>query len=168
MTGFTKTAQVTMLDSTVGLGKSGVNTRTLYMALFKYVSGATHAGLEPNDDGTLPTGLAEVNTGAYARLAVDQTKWDNAVAGALGTPSSKSTNATIAFTAVGADFGELTAWGLYDVSSGGTSANLIASGPLTNSGGSAIAVTVNTGETFQFDAGNPVRAQLGDLSDTFA
>jgi hypothetical protein len=165
MTGFTKSGQVALLDSTAGLGKSGVNTRTLYLALFKYSSGATHAGLEPNDDGSLPSGLVEVTGAGYARLAVDQTKWDNAIAAALGTPSSKSSNATLAFTASGGNYGELLSWGLYDASTAGT---LVCSGPLTNSAGSAIAVTVNDGETFQFDSANPIRVQLGDLSDTFA
>jgi hypothetical protein len=32
----------------------------------------------------------------------------------------------------------------------------------------ATSVTVNAGETFQFDSSNQIKVQLGDPSDTFA
>lgn len=156
--GFSDSGELAILnDATVGLG------RTLYIALFKW-TGTAGAGANNtvNDDGTFPTTTSEVNTGGYARLSLLSTDW----AAATGTaPASKSTNVTKAWTASGAAFGELVGWGLFTALTGGT---LVALGTLTNSSGTPTSVTVNTGETFQFDASNPIRMQLGDPTDTFA
>lgn len=156
--GFSDASEQAILDNaTVGLG------RTLYIALFKW-SGTAGAGANNtiNDDGTFPTSVAEVSTGGYARVSLASTDW-NAATGTA--PASKSTNATKSWTASGAAFGELCGWGLYTASTAGT---FVAGGTLTNSVGTATSVTVNSGETFQFDATNPIKMQLGDPSDTFA
>jgi hypothetical protein len=109
----------------------------------------------------MPTNLAEVVASGYSRKTVNSTDWNSAVS---GDPTVIQTNATWAWTATAA-FGELASWGLYDANSGG---NLIVFGPLTNSSGTATSVTVNAGETFQFDSSNQIKVQLGDPSDTFA
>lgn len=156
-TGFTDAAERAILDdASSGLG------RTLYLALFKWTgtSGAG-TGVTPNDDGTLPTNLAEVSGGGYARLSVASSDWAAATGSA---PASKSTNATKTWTASGAAYGEVVAWGLYDAS---TSGNLVCFGSITNSGGTAITVTVVDGATVGFDSTNPIKMQLGDPSDTF-
>lgn len=158
-TGFTDAAERAILDdASSGLG------RTLYLALFKWTgtSGAG-TGITPNDDATLPTDLAEVSGGGYARLSIASGDW----AAATGTaPASKSMPASGSktWTASGAAYGEVVAWGLYDAS---TSGNLVCFGPITNSGGTAITVTVVDGATVGFDSTNPVKMQLGDPSDTF-
>ena len=159
MTGFTKSAQTALLENaTDGLG------RTLHLALFKWTGTAgAGAGQEPNDDGTLPTNVAEVSGGGYSRKSVASTDWSTAAAGALGTASSKqvpkSGGSAISWTASGAAYGELVAWGLYTASSGGT---LVASGPLTDSSGTPTYRTINDGDTFQFDSSNPILMRLGD------
>lgn len=161
-TGFTDAAERSILDdATVGLG------RTLYLGLYKWTGTAgAGAGNTANDDGTLGTGgaanVAEVNTGGYARVQILSGGWNAATGSA---PASKQTNGTLSWTASGAAFGELCGWGLYTASSGGTP---VCVGTLTNSSGTATSVTVNSGETFQFDATNPIKVQLGDPSDTFA
>lgn len=158
MSGFSDASEQAILDNaTVGLG------RTLYLALYKWSGTAgAGAGVTINDDATFPTNCAEVSTGGYARLSVTSGNWNSATGTA---PATKQTNATLSWTASGAAFGELCGWGLYTASSGGT---LVAAGTLTNSSGTATSVTVNSGETFQFDATNPIKMQLGDPSDTFA
>lgn len=159
MTGFTKSAQTAILDDAdVGLA------RTLHLALFKWTGTAgAGAGQEPNDDATLPTNVAEVSGGGYARKSVASTDWSTSAAGALGTASSKqvpkSGGTAISWTASGAAYGEIVAWGLYTASSGGT---LVASGPLTDSGGTPTYRTINDGDTFQFDANNPIIIRVGD------
>lgn len=155
-TGFTDAAEKALLDdASAGLG------RTLYLALFKWTgSSGTGAGQTPNDDGTLPTNVVEVSGGGYARVSVASGDW----AAATGTaPASKNLNATKTWTAT-ANYGEVVAWGLYDAS---TSGNLVCFGPVTNSAGTATYVTVNNGDTFGFDASNPIKVQLGDPTDTF-
>lgn len=158
MSGFTDATEQAILDNaTVGLG------RTLYLGLYKWTGTAgAGAGQTANDDGTLPANVAEVNTGGYARLTVTSGNW-NAATGT--SPASKQTNTTLSWTASGAAFGELSGWGLYTASTGGTP---VCIGTLTNSSGTATSVTVNSGETFQFDATNPIKVQLGNPTDTFA
>lgn len=159
MTGAAKATQTAFLDNaTVGLG------RTLYLALIKWTgtSGAG-AGQEPNDDGTMPANVAEVSGGGYARKSVASTDWSSAVAGALGTASSKqvpkSGGAAITWTASGAAYGEIVAYALYDASSAG---NMIWSGCLTDSSGTPVYRTVSDGDSFTFDETNPIVVKAGD------
>lgn len=177
MPGFTKYAQKAILDSAVGLN------RDLYVGLYKFSSAV--AGYEPYDDGTEIAGLDELTgLGGYARIIIANGDWTTvtlggAGAGVVGTgggtpppsstswtgggPTFKKSTKTCAFTAT-ADWGALVAFGLWDALTAG---NLIVAGPLTNASGTPIAVTVNNGETFQFDSSNPIQVQLGDLGDTW-
>lgn len=159
-TGFSNSAEAAILDdATVGLG------RTLYLALFKWTGTAgAGAGNSLNDDGTAPTNVAEVSASGYSRLTVSSGHWAAAVAGAPTYKVAPTGATTYSWTATAA-FGELCAWGLYTASTGGT---YVCGGVLTTSGGTATSVTVNAGETFQFDSSNQLKVQLGDPGDTFA
>ena len=159
MTGFAKSAQTAILDDAdVGLG------RTLWLSLYRWSgTSGTGAGQEPNDDGTLPTNVVEVSTGGYVRKSVASGDWSTSTAGALGTASSKqvpkSGGSAISWTAAGASFGEVVAWGLHSASVSGT---MILSGPLTDSAGAVTYRTISDGDTFQFDANNPIIVRIGD------
>lgn len=159
MTGPTKTTQTGWLDdATNGLG------RTLYLALYKWTGTAGQGvGVEPNDDGTLPTNLVEVSGGGYARKSVASTDWSTVAAGALGTASSKqlpkSGGSAISWTASGAAYGEVCAWALLTASSGGTMAF---SGFLCDSAGTPIKRDISDGDTLTIDDSNPILVRVGD------
>ncbi len=169
-TGFSNAAEAAVLDNaTVGFG------RTLYLYLFAWGGTAgAGAGNGLTDAGARETNVNLVTGGAFTPATVASGDWSAAVAGA---PTSKSLNATKSWTASGSGFGEIVWWALSTVS-GATITNnatwdsnassMVAHGPITTSGGTATYVTVNTGETFQFDATNPIKIQLGDPTDTFA
>lgn len=81
---------------------------TVYIAL--YTAAPTDAG-----------GGTEVSTGGgslYARVAVtnNTTNWPNATG---TTPTAKSNGTTFTFPTAGADWGTVTAFGIFDASSGG-------------------------------------------------
>jgi hypothetical protein len=165
MSGFTDpTEQAILENATVGLG------RTLYLGLYKWTGTAgAGAGNTANDDGSVGSGaaanVAEVNTGGYTRLTITSAEWATATGTAPATKAGpKSGSGPWAWTASGAALGELCGWGLYTALSGGTP---VCVGTLTNSSGTATSVTVNSGETFQFDSSNQIKVQLGDPSDTF-
>lgn len=154
MTGFTNNSEAAILDDpTVGLG------RTLHLRLLT----GTSAGQEPNDDGTLPSGMAEVSGGGYAVASVASTAWSTAAGGAPSTKQlPKSGGSAITFAASGANFGAITAYALTTDSGAYTPANVVASGPITNSSGVPISVTVNDGSSISFTDTNPIIARLGD------
>lgn len=143
---------------------NAAGTTTLYLGLYKWTgtSGAG-AGQEPNDDATLPANVAEVSTGGYSRKSVAVADWSSTTAGALGTASQiavpTSGQGPYTWTASGAAFGELCAWGLFDASTGGT---LLSSGPLTDSSGTSVSRTINDGDSFTFDSNNQIIMRLGD------
>jgi len=101
---------------------------TLYLALF--TTPPTSAG-----------GGSEVSGGSYARAAVtnNTTNFPSASSGA------KTTGAQIAFPAATAGWGTVTAFGVFDASSGG---NLLWWGPVEPS------ANVVSGDTFRIEAGN--------------
>lgn len=101
---------------------------TVYIALYT---------ADPSDAG----GGTEVTGGSYARKAVtnNSTNWPNASGGA------KSNGTDIVFVTATASWGTVTAFGIFDASSGG---NLLYWAELT------IDKTIDNGDTAQFSTGD--------------
>jgi hypothetical protein len=94
--------------------------------------------------------------------------WAAATAGA---PTVKNLQVTKSFLATGSGFGDICWLALSTMTPAGWAANaalMVNHGPITTTGGAQTVVPVATSETFQFDASNPIKAQLGDTTDTFA
>ena len=115
-----------ILDHVLG-GSDYTRAGTVYIALYT---------ANPSDSG----GGTEVTGGSYARASVtnNSTNWPAASSG------SKSNGTTITFTTATADWGTVTAFGIFDASSAG---NLLYWGTLTTS--KAIA----NGDTASFASG---------------
>lgn len=155
MAGFTDTVERQILDDTLGV--------TLYAALLvNDAADGSKDGTTWTDAGAPPAGTSEpTGVANYARIQVDAADWDAATGTA---PASKSTNATIQWTATGGDYGEVIAIGLFDALTGG---NLVWSAPTTLSNGTPTHTSVTDGTVFGPTAANPIKAQLGDPSDSF-
>lgn len=163
MTGFTNTVEAAILnDATVGLARV---TQSLH--LFKFSGAASAAaGQELNDDGTTPTNVAVVSGGGYAAKAVAAGNWSTAVGGAPTSKQLPATGSGVTFRwdASGAAFGTITCWAICSThaSVAYDSANVILSGPITDSSGNPVAVTVADGESIEINETNPILARLGD------
>lgn len=103
---------------------------TLYVALFT---------TKPGEDGT---GGTEVSGGGYAREATTAADWNTAT---LADPSVIDNANAIDFGTATADWGTITAAGLYDAATGG---NMIIAGDL------AANKTITNGDSFQFAVGD--------------
>lgn len=166
MTGISRQGQKAMLDDVT----SGFE-RTLYLALLT----GSAAGSEPNEDGTLPAGMDEVNGGVAGIGYTRKTIAGNATPGngdwsaaAVGPPTTKqlpkSGGAAIAWTAAGGNFGQITAWALLStpINTTWAAADVVASGPIVDGSGTPIAVTINDGSSFEFNDANPIIVRMGD------
>lgn len=115
MGSFSDYAEAKILDQIFG-GTAWTPPATLYFALFT---------ANPSDSG----GGTEVTGGSYARAAV--TNNGTNFTGHTGTSPTQTANSTaINFTTPTADWGTVTAMGVFDAS---TSGNLVAWAPLTTS-----------------------------------
>jgi hypothetical protein len=170
-TGFSNAFEATLLDDLFRTPGTA-SLRSLYLYLF---TGSVGDGLA--DDGSRNGGTTSVNLctgGGFTPKTLANSDFASAVAGA---PSTRSLSTSQSWTAVGSAFGSLCWWAISTVSGAtivdnaswdSNKSSMIAHGPITTSGGSATAVTVNTGETFTMDSTNPIKFQLGDPGDTFA
>lgn len=142
MAGFTDSVEQALLDYFVS---SYPATGSKYVAL------SSTTPTEAGGNFTEPSG------GGYARVAVASGGW----AAASGTaPAVKSNNATITFPTATADWvsgANLTYFGIYTASTGGT---LLAFGAL------GTAKPVLNGDTASFASGDLI-LQLGDPGDTY-
>jgi hypothetical protein len=138
-TGATNTEETTILDTRLD------RTAVYSLALFT---------VTPNDDGT---GGTEVTGGSYARINISasSTDWNGASGGAPSTKTGPKSGVTWQFPQATANWGTVTAAAIYE----STTMRYIC--PLTAS------ITVNSGDTVQFDSTHQITAQLGDPTDTF-
>jgi hypothetical protein len=144
MAGFTDATERAILDHVLS-DPAWTPPATLYIGL---------SSTTPTEAGT---NFTEPSTGAYARVATTAADWSPASGTA---PATKTTIATKTFPTATGDWlsgADLTHFGLFDASSGGS---LIAWGALTT------AKPVTNGDTASFAAG-ALTLKLGDPSDTY-
>lgn len=150
MTGLSDRREAAILDTTFGVDP-------LYLRL---LTGA--AGQTVNDDGTFPSGCAELSTGGYAPLAVPAAAWNAAVG---GSPSAKSVpnvvNSPLSFTPTGVGW-DLCGYCWTTDSAAITSANLESSGVFSDISGTPIVRHVSAGQPFEITNLVPITERLGD------
>ena len=142
---------------------TAIYQRDLYLRLLGGVSAV--AGMQVNDDGSLPGALTEVTT---PQLVLG-TRWANPVA---GTPTTiqvpKSAGASIVFLNSGSNWPNVCAYAWTTDTNPITSANFVGGNPLTffNPATNTYVVgaqTVISGRSITFDPTvNPIVERLGD------
>lgn len=149
MAGFSDAREAAILNSEFN--------QTLYLRLFTGT-----AGLCVNDNGTLPSGLTELNTGGYAPLQVPAAAWASAIAGA---PSIKTVpnpaHSPLSFTPSGATWA-ICAYAWTTDTAAISSSNYIAGSVLVDVNSVPIVYTVGDGQPFEFTDQYPITERLGD------
>jgi hypothetical protein len=113
---------------------------------------------------TLPTddagaGAVEATGTGYARISIASTDWEAAIAGAPSTKSGPKSGVSWTFGTVGANWGNIKGFGLWDAST---------SGALRWVGTLPTPKDVLSGDPSPvFNSTHQIVAQLGDPSDTF-
>jgi len=143
------------------------------------VTNTTTAVLSAAATATVAAGTAKINQFSLATALSPSYKtvasgdWGAAVGGA---PTTKGTTSTLAFVASAANeicwmaLNTVIGTTIVDQSTWNSNkSTMIFHGPITDpSTGVQKVITLANGETFQFDSADPIKAQLGDTSDTFS
>lgn len=167
--GFSNAYEAAILDGIFYVPKTAT-PRSLYLYLFK-VTTTWGPNSVMADDGTLGSELDLLTAaGGGPKTLADS----DFAAASGGNPTTRALQTEQKWTA-GATFGDLCWWAVSTVS-GSTitteqlwtdnKASMVAHGPITDGAGVPVKIAVANGESFQFDATNPILFQIGDTGFT--